>query len=317
MKNGNKKNLGYIILAVFSTLACVLFYILFLFNTELLPLITKHRFASEWIYVVIAAIPLLLVLGIYFSDKISEINFGKDGLGVKLGNNLPPSLIESISLNEQVSRNYFMKGSRGELDEIIKTIGQRTILPTFLIVPLDELNIEFKVMRQYIYKLSEVAPIRYIIFVGRNNQYLGFATFEKFKSLFPRFALEIFLDDLRDPRVERADLPLIFGNINSQEISEYLSRLVNAQWNQGRNRQNNNENSRVRSTDIGKLGASDNKVKISSSPVNVYWLLVESELEGIPVIDDDGKFIGVVTKDRISQVVILQLLQKSNKAETK
>jgi len=40
---------------------------------------------------------------------------------------------------------------------------------------------------------------------------------------------------------------------------------------------------------------------------------MENDLDGIPVVDAEGEFKGIVSKDRINQVVISQLLDKSQK----
>lgn len=321
MKNDNKAKTSYVVLIVLSILACILFYILFLFSTEILPLITKHRFTSEWIYVFVSSIPILLILGIYFSDKISEINFGKDGVGVKLGSKLSASLIEPIDLNDQIAQNFFYKGSKSDLDRLINSIGQSSSPPIFLLVQLEELRIDFRLMRQYVYKLSDVAPIQYIVFVGNERRYLGYMTLDKFKSKFPRFSIELLLEDLENNKVRRADLPPIFNqNMRQSTIDEYLDRLIYAQW---RSIQENpiDDNytypNLVHPTDLDLLGSSDIKVFMASSPVDVYWLLMESNLNGMPVVNNEGIFIGIITRERVMQSVILQLLQKSKKTDPK
>lgn len=307
--------------AIFAVLACLIFYGIFLFNTEILPLLTDHRFKSEWIYVFIAAIPMLLVLVIFFSDKISEISFGKDGLGIKFGNDLPPSLIETVDLNKNLAREYLLKGTRDNLDLIVKSLGRLSSPPVYLLVPIEELSIDFRILRQYIYKLSAVAPIKFIVFVGKRMRYLGFMTIERFKAQYPKFGIEIMLEDLEINEVLQADLPPIFRvDLNPKAIENYLNRLVYAQWKPVSNQRRKNDTNRdlrVYPSDLLSLGASDLKVSLASSPINVYWLLMENDLFGVPVINEDGIFIGLITRDRVTQSVILQLLQKSKKVETK
>jgi len=212
-----------------------------------------------------------------------------------------------------------MKGRREELDSIIRYVASSSKHPIFLLIPLEERDyqVNFKIMRQYIYKLAEVAPIRFIVFVGSRNRLLGYTTIEKFRATFPRFGIEIFLEDLINQRVKDAELPPIFNIFyDTESIDKYLERLVYSQWNPNRG-QNSDNNKTVLPTDLTKLNASDLKTKVSASPSKVYWLLMEYNLDGIPVVDSGGKFIGIVTKERITQAVINQLLEKSQKLDIK
>jgi hypothetical protein len=304
--------------AVSAIIAGILFYGFLFVISKWFPDWTGRVITNDWTLVLIAAIPMLIVLALFLSSKISEAKFA--GVELKFNTELPPSLLEAIDLDDQISRDFFRKGKQEDLDRIIRTIGESSARPMFLLVPIEELQIDFKVMRQYIYKLSEVAPIQYIVFVGRQRRYLGYITLEKFRAKFPRLGIELVLEDFGGNRVRRVDLPPIFNsNVTQERIEQYLDRLINAQWNPNRGNEfeNDRDARRVRVSDLGRLGTSDSKVQVSSTPTNVYWFLLENDLNGIPVLNSSGEFIGLVTKERVTQAVILQLLQKSKKAETK
>jgi hypothetical protein len=311
MKDKNWLTLIFLALGVF---ACIIFYALFLFSTELLPMLTDHRFTSEWIYVFIAAFPMLLLIFIFLSGKISEISFGKDGVGVKFGSDIPPSLIESISLNENTFRDFFLKGRREELDRIVREISSRSSQPILLLIPLtgSGLSIDFRIMRQYIYKLSEIAPVKFIVFVDGSRKYLGYTTVDRFKARFPRFGIEYLLEDLANERVRNADIPFL-GNFNPEWTERALERLIIGQWIPNWNPDRGP--ARVRVIDIGRFGATDQKVTTKSNVSNVYWLLIESNLEGIPVVDVEDRFVGIITKEKITESIVSQLLNKAKRAE--
>jgi len=79
-----------------------------------------------------------------------------------------------------------MKEGSEELERIISGTGfqVRSIPPSCLFPYICVLIL--KIMRQYIYKLSDLAPIKFIVFVGSENRFLGYTTINKFKAKFPR-----------------------------------------------------------------------------------------------------------------------------------
>lgn len=294
-----------------SIVAGLLFYGLLISASKWFPVLTGRIIENEWILVLISAIPMLIVLALFLSNRITELNIA--GIGLKFKNELPESLIESVNLDEQLASTFFTKASRSALEQSLKSLAVHSSPPTILIVPIEEANIEFRLLRQYIFRLSDVAPIRYIVFTGSQRRYIGFATFEKFKARFPRLSLETLAYEFQDVRVSNR-IPDPFDRESLDAITRYINREVSRQW--YGNSFNENDNISVSQLDLEKLGFSDVKVRISTNPTSVYFKLVENDLDGIPVVDRDGKFIGIVTKDKISQAVILQLMQKSEKAES-
>jgi CBS domain-containing protein len=284
------------VLVIASVITGLIFYVFLFIMSKWFPEWTGRTFTNDWILVLVSAIPLLIVLIFILAGNISKARIA--GIELEFDKHIPGSLIESFKLDEQISHDYLMKGRREELDRIIQNVALTSSHPIFLLVPLEGENyhIDFRVMRQYIYKLTEVAPIRFIVFVGGNNRFLGFTTIEIFRATFPRFGIELVIEDFENENIQRADLPTIFNRIERRTISSLLDRLIYRQWNPTWNPRRDNERI-VKPTDMTRLGASDLKVNISTSPSKVYWLLMENEIAGIPVIDTGGKFVGIVTKE--------------------
>jgi hypothetical protein len=306
------------VLVIASIITTVIFYFFLYLASRFFPVWTGRTLTNEWIIVFISAVPILIVLAFMLAGNISKAKIA--GIELEFDRQLHENLLDSFQLNEQVSNDFFIKGSEEDLERIIKDIARTFKRPIFLLVPLEgkiEFNIDFILMRRYIYRLSEVAPIQFIVFVGDHDRFLGFTTIDKFKALFPRYGLELFLEDLENERVRAADLPSVFERFDERDsISKYLHRLIYRQWNVDWN-DNLRRDRFVRPADITRLGASDQKIYISTSPSKVYWYLMENNLPGIPVVNNELRFLGIVTKDRITQEVIKQLLEKSQKSEGK
>jgi len=316
----NQQKISTKALVVSSIVAGVIFYALLYVASKWFPIWTGRTLANEWILVFISAIPLLVVLAFMLAGNIAKAKIG--GIEFEFEQQIPETLLDSFQLDQNISFAYLMKGRQRELDQVISQIADSVKHPTHLVVPFGGRfsRINFRIMRQYIYKIADVAPIKYVVFTSENSRYLGHMTIEYFRAKYPRYGIELTLEDLMNEDVQSADLPPIFNrNINERSIDEYLVRLIQKQWNANEKNSDNQSGSPfdVYESDLGKLGVSTQKVYVSSSPKYVYWLLLENKLDGIPVTDANEKFIGIVTLDRISQAVVKELLNNSKKSETK
>ena len=128
------------------------------------------------------------------------------------------------------------------------------------------------------------------------------------------FGIEMILEDLEDERIRPADLPLIL-DLNPERIHNYLDRLIYRQWNPNWNSEL--ERIQVRRGDLSRLGASDEKIDNKSSITNAYWLLAKNDWDGVPVVDEENRLIGILTREKIMQAVIGQLLNKATQSEKK
>ena len=174
-------------------------------------------------------------------------------------------------------------------------------------------------MNKYIYELSKVAPIEYIVFVDENDEYLGFMPIEQFKAKYPKFGIELMLQDLqRDETPNQPDHHLsrawrnVFPEIPFPDIrvalEEITHELVQPQWDTQRE-----QHQHIAERDLSRLGASRLYLK-NPTGYQAYQQMIENKVSGIPVIDDKRKFLGVATKEKIMQEVIKQLLEAGQKA---
>ena len=302
------------VFVVLATTASLLFYALLLIVSKWFPAWSGHAFQSDWALILVAAIPLIVVILFLLIENLSKAKIGD--VEFEFGQTIQPSLLELPSLSDNVSRMFLAKGRREELARIIHNLGREKSQPVLLVVPLEgfELRIDFRIMREYIYKLSEVAPIKFIVFIESQRRYLGFTTVEQFRSRFPQFGIEMILEDLEDERIRPADLPLIL-DLNPERIHNYLDRLIYRQWNPNWNSEL--ERIQVRRGDLSRLGASDEKIDNKSSITNAYWLLAKNDWDGVPVVDEENRLIGILTREKIMQAVIGQLLNKATQSEKK
>ena len=65
--------------------------------------------------------------------------------------------------------------------------------------------------------------------------------------------------------------------------------------------------------DLTRLGATRLYLQ-KPTVVGAYRSMIENRVPGIPVVDERRRFLGVATKDRVIQEVIVQLLEKSQSA---
>ena len=226
-----KQDVKILILAVASVYACLFFYILYLFLNELLPLITTYRPTNEWVFVLASAIPVIIVLAFLLGGNISKVSVAGIEFEFEFDKPIPDDYIElpkvklglEIELINPNSLGEFLgKGTLDELPFFISDIRKKRIQPRILIVRLDQ-GIVFQVLRQYFYALSMCSPLTYIIFLAERDRYLGFTTVEKFKMRFPRFGIELLLQDFGTYQLP-VDLTTI--GINQLQASLYTKQLV-------------------------------------------------------------------------------------------
>ncbi len=215
---------------------------------------------------------------------------------------------------EELEKDIIEKGYIYEIHRIVEEIQARQEPPHIFIVRIGrqrrQMRVEFLTLRDYVYELSRVAPIEYIVFVDENDRYLGFMTVEQFKAKYPKFGIEILLEDFkRDERIYR--LWKRFFDESFPEIRDVLesvrSELVLLLWDPLR------DHREITERDLTRLGVLRLYLQ-KPTVVEAYRKMVENKVPGIPVVDERGRFLGVVTKDRIVQEVVLQLLKNDNSA---
>lgn len=305
--NTKAKIVGLLILSL------VAFYILLITTGRWFSEWTGYIFKSDWALIFVASIPLLVSMLYLLIERATSFKAKIGGLELEFEKAIPSNFIETTELERDLVKRYLTKGGRPELDILVKDIKERNLRPRVLVIPLDRdgERIDFLVMKKYVYQLSSVAPVEFIVFVDEENQYLGFTSVDRFKANFPKLGIELLFEDVQDKDYFRQINSLFSPDVHPERFPDIISNLIYAQWDRAQHE------TRIRIADLQRLGASDLKVHLQSSIERVYWTMVENDLSGIPVIDDRQKFIGVAIQEKIAQAVILKLLEKSHKAEDK
>ena len=303
---------GWLIIS--AILSSILFYSVLFTLSKWFPTWTGRSLQNEWVLVVISAIPLAVVLVFLFASRMTKAKIGDNEF--EFGEAIPPSLIDADNLRVDLLTENLTKEGELDLPRLTNEIKGQFKQPKILLVLLDQLgkNIKFQVLREYIYELSKISQVEYIIFL-EGNQYIGFTTVEKFKERFPKFGIEVFVDDLRDEnlsiKIIEADLPILHSIEEKRKYINRVNHLIRSQW------AHNRGNQGVRTTDLQKIGALEIGAIVSWPVEKVYSLLIKEDLKGIPIVDKEMKFIGIASQDKIAAAVIHRLLEQASDREKK
>lgn len=293
------------------------FYISLLVVALLFHRLTSYSFHSDWALLLVAAIPLLAFATLVLIDKATSVKARFAGIEVEFQRTITTPVSQIVTLEQ----GFVAKGHAREIRHVVEEIQSRQEPPHILVVRLNKRNesmrIEFPTLRDYVYKLSEVAPIEYIVFVDEYDFYYGYMTIMQFKVKYPRYGIEILLEDLeKDEHVIRL-WQEIFERKHSDALKsmeahyiDYIQHykmlkrnLILSQWDSHHNRRG------IAIRDLSRLGAVRLYIR-NPTVLEAYSAIVENKVPGIPVVDSELKFLGIVTKDKVVQEVVLQLLKK-------
>lgn len=286
------------------------FYISLLVAALLFPRLTGYTFQSDWTLLLVATVPLLALVVLLLVERATSVKAKFAGIEVEFQRTITTPITQTVTLEEDL----IAKGYTYEIRRIVEEIQARRESPHTLIVRISrrrgQMRVEFLALRDYVYELSRIAPIEYIVFVDENDEYLGFMTVEQFKAKYPKFGIETLLEDFeRDERTYRWWER--FFRVPFPEVREALERvryeLVLPLWDPQRDRRE------ITERDLTRLGATRLYLQ-KPTVVEAYRRMIENRVSGIPVVDERRRFLGVATKDRIIQEVIVQLLEKGQTA---
>lgn len=286
------------------------FYVSLLVTALLFPRLTGYTFQSDWTLLLVATVPLLALVVLVLVERATSVKAKFAGIEVEFQQTITTPITQTVTLEEDL----IAKGYTYEIRRIVEEIQARQESPRILIVRISrrrgQMRVEFLALRDYVYELSRIAPIEYIVFVDENDKYLGFMTVGHFKAKYPKFGIETLLEDFeRDERTYRWWRE--FFGMSIPGIREALERvryeLVLPLWDPQRDRQE------ITKRDLTRLGATRLYLQ-KPTVVEAYRRMIENRVSGIPVVDERRRFLGVVTKDRIIQEVVVQLLEKGQSA---
>jgi len=286
------------------------FYVTLFAVALLFPRLTGYTFQSDWSLLLVAAVPLLALVILVLVERATSVKAKFAGIEVEFQRTITTPISQTVTLEEHL----IAKGYTDEIHRIVEEIRARQESPHILIVRIGrrrrQMRVEFLALRDYVYELSKVAPIEYIVFVDEDDRYLGFMTVEQFKARYPQFGIEILLEDFkRDKRLHHFWRQLF--NVSFSNVNDVLERvryeLVLSLWDPERDRRE------ITERDLTRLGVIRLYLQ-KPTVVEAYRKMVENKVPGIPVVDESRRFLGVATKDRIIQEVMLQLLEKMTMA---
>jgi hypothetical protein len=282
------------------------FYISLLVATLLFPRLTGYTFQNDWSLLLVATIPLLALIILLLIERATSVKAKFVGIEVEFQRTITTPINQTITLEEELIAKRYTHEVRPVVEEIQARREPLHILIVRISRRREQMRVGFLALRDYVFELSRVAPIEYIVFIDEKDEYLGFMTVEQFKAKYPKFGIEILLEDLqRDERTYRwwrdfFHMPFPDGR---EALERVRNELVLPFWDPQRDR------SEITERDLTRLGVIRLYLQ-KPTVVGAYRSMIENKVSGIPVVDERRKFLGVATKDRITQEVIAQLLEK-------
>ncbi len=292
------------------------FYISLLITVLLFPRLTGYTFQSDWALLLVATIPIIALAILLLIERATSVKAKFAGVEIEFQRTITEQINQTVTLEQ----DRIAKGFTYEIRRIVQEIQDRGNAPHVLIVRIGRRNqniqIDFLALREYVYELTKVAPVEYIVFIDELDEYLGFMPVEQFKAKYPQFGIEIMLQDFRDDNRQNRDERLfrVWERIFRTPFIEFGDswervqfELVLPQWDVQR------DNRRITERDLPRLGASRLYLQ-NPTGYQAYRQMIENKVSGIPVVDDRRRFLGVATKEKVMQEVLIQLLEKGQKA---
>ena len=284
------------------------FYISLLVAALLFPRLTGYAFQSDWSLLLVATVPLLALVILLLIERATSVKAKFAGIEVEFQRTITTPISQTVTLEEDL----IAKGYTYEIRRIVEEIQARRESPHILIVRIGrqrgQMRVEFLALRDYVYELSKIAPIEYIVFIDEDDKYLGFMTVEQFKAKYPKLGVEILLEDFE--KDERTYQEIFFGvpfPAVRKALERVRSELVLPLWDPQLERQE------ITKRDLTRLGTTRLYLQ-KPTVLEAYRRMIENRVSGIPVVDERRRFLGVATKDRVIQEVIVQLLEKGQAA---
>lgn len=292
------------------------FYISLLITVLLFPRLTGYTFQSDWALLLVATIPIIALAILLLIERATSVKAKFAGVEIEFQRTITEQINQTVTLEQ----DRIAKGFTYEIRRIVQEIQDRGNAPHVLIVRIGRRNqnmrIDFLALREYVYELTKVAPVEYIVFIDELDEYLGFMPVEQFKAKYPLFGIEIMLQDFRDDNRQNRDERLfrVWERIFRAPFIEFRDswervqfELVLPQWDAQRDNRN------ITERDLPRLGASRLYLQ-NPTGYQAYRQMIENKVSGIPVVDDRRRFLGVATKEKVMQEVLIQLLEKGQKA---
>lgn len=271
------------------------------------PGLTGYAFKTDWAVLLAAAVPLITLVILLLFERVQSFKAKFAGVEVEFEQAVTSPATESVMVDSQM----IQKGMVRDLPSVLERAQREQ--PSILLVPLGNgIRIGFLALRQYIHQLALVAPIRYIVFVtGEDHRYQGFVLAERFARKYPLDPLEALLQaETQRTNAHEWVYPWFrFKGDPWEALRQFQREVVLPQWTADRPQESDADDHAVTRNNISRLGATRYKVR-PGALVEGYKIMLDNDLPGVPVVDERGKFVGVVEREKVLAEVIRRLLSK-------
>jgi hypothetical protein len=300
-----------------------LFYLAIVFYGGLLFVVatTGWVLRNEWAILSSAIAPLVIYLLLQMlpnirRSRLTEFEAGVSGIKLKFdmsqGNSLTGTSTFKLSLDDA---RTIRKGVVKEIKFIIENLRQAGRSPRVLVIPLTS-NISTRDTSEYIRAISDnFSTFRYLVFVEEiTDKYKGFMKAKDFDLRYPLPEFDI-LFGFRKENVQW--LQDQFDNLaeNNEDISNFLDvlRRMKAISDDSEARQTikraiqARRRARLTEDSLEFMNAVTKPLK--EPTVLEAFMALRNAGSGLPVVDNDDRFIGVVEYEDILSQLILQTAQ--------
>jgi hypothetical protein len=299
-----------------SIIGALLFYFTLYVVSKWFPIMTGHSMQSDWAVILIASVPLIIALTYMVTDLFPVIKAKVGDVEVTLEKSIHYDAgDEMVRFQFRLQDRFFEKGPFEDLKQQIEALKKRNITPDILVVPLSgSMHTTFPALKQYVHGLSQIASMRFIVFVDMNKSYMGFMPIDKFMAKYPRTSLETILDDMINDERSGDYWARTFQlqNITTAQLQRDLKELVDRQWmeeNQNQRLENEYRGEYIDTDyDVIKLGGLKARIYKETRPGAAYNLMREHAVNGLPVVDAQEKFVGMLMKEDLLDQLIEGLL---------
>ncbi len=199
-----------------AILLSLTFYVSLVATALLFPRLTGYAFKSDWTLLLVATVPLLALIILLLIERATSVRAKFAGVEIEFQRTITEPINQTVTLEQDL----ITKSSTHAIGRIIQEIKDRGKSPHSLIVRIqrNSIRVEFVALRQYVYELSKVAPLEYIVFINEDDEYLGFMSVELFKAKYPEFGIEVFLRDFQRDE----------GSIHDKELFHMWERVFHS-----------------------------------------------------------------------------------------
>lgn len=295
-------------------IVAAVFYIGLIFTL----IVTSPFFEEDWAIVFIAALPLVYFLVNAIIERADSIRAKVAGVELEVHQVNAQPYLPKTDLSADEIRT--VKGKLSELESLVQRAKSAARAPRVLAVEFGTHTINLAVLRQYVYTLSAETRLEYIAFT-ENGRYLGFMSVSQFKAQFPEISLDWLLAlEPQDLRQFSRQTELFTQAHELEEVLGLLSQMQTAFQRPGVAETFRKlsvhlygTEKLVRPSSLKMYGVSTASVP-TTTVSEVYQQLKRHNLTAIPVVDEDGKFVGMVSLEDVArQLMDLIELHVSNR----